>query len=60
MVACIDGRSARKRYAAIIERSYLEIQPNITLLLPLSEREKIGNRNTTNRKQNFFKPFSEL
>ena len=54
MVACIDGQSAGKRYAAIIERNYLEIQPNITLLLPLSERDKIGNRNTTNRKPNFF------
>ena len=54
MVACIDGQSARKHYAAIIERNYLEIQPNITLLLPLSERDKIGNRNTTNRKPNFF------
>ena len=41
-------------YAAIIERNYLEIQPNITLLLPLNERDKIGNRNTTNRKPNFF------
>ena len=54
VVACIDGQSARKHYAAIIERNYLEIQPNITLLLPLSERDKIGNRNTTNRKPNFF------
>ena len=45
---------SRERYAAIIERNYLEIQPNITLLLPLSERDKIGNRNTTNRKPNFF------
>ena len=60
MVACIDGQSAGKRYAAIIERNYLEIQPNITLLLPLSERDKIGNLNTTNRKPNFFSSFSEL
>lgn len=60
MVACIDGQSAGKRYAAIIERNYLEIQPNITLLLPLSERDKIGKRNTTNRKPKFFSPFSEL
>ena len=54
MVACIDGQSARKHYVAIIERNHLEIQPNITLLLPLNERDKIGNRNTTNRKPNFF------
>ena len=57
MVACIDGQSAGKRYAAIIERNYLEIQPNITLLLPLSERDKIGKRNTTNRKPKLFRPF---
>ena len=33
------------------------MQPNTTLLLPLSERDKIGNRNTTNKKPNFFSPF---
>ena len=57
MVACIDGQSARKHYTAIIERNFSEMQPNTTLLLPLSERDKIGNRNTTNKKPNFFSPF---
>ena len=54
MVACIDGQSARKHYTAIIERNYSEMQPNTILLLLLSEGDKIGNRNTTNRKPNFF------
>ena len=48
-------------YAAIVEGNYLEIQPNLTLLLPLSERDKISNRKTTNRKTKiFFWPFFEL
>ena len=41
-------------YAAIVEGNYLEIQQNLTLLLPLSERDKISNRKTTNRKPKFF------
>ena len=48
-------------YAAInCWGKYLEIQPNLTLLLPLSERDKISNRKTTNRKPKIFWPFFGL